>query len=69
MKKTAILTILMFALSVMTAQMLMAQAKPAPANLPRPSQRHRSFQRPIKLGAIYDFAVAATCTPRRSQGH
>ena len=57
MKKTAILTILMFALSVMTAQMLMAQAKPAPAK-PAPAKpaAPAASKEPIKLGAIYDFA-------------
>jgi hypothetical protein len=44
MKKIAILTVLVFILSVFTASVIMAQAKPA------------AGKASIKIGAIYDFA-------------
>ena len=56
MKKATILTILMFALSVMTAQMVMAQAKPAPAKPAPVKAAPAASKEPIKIGAIYDFA-------------
>ncbi len=51
MKKFAILTALAFALSVFTASMVMAQAKPA-----KPAAKPAASKEPIKIGAIYDFA-------------
>jgi branched-chain amino acid transport system substrate-binding protein len=49
MKKFAIFTVLVFALSILTASTVMAQAKPAPKAAP-------ATKEPIKIGAIYDFA-------------
>jgi len=61
MKKFAILTVLVFTLSIISASMAMAQAKPAPAKEPakapaKPAPKPAATKEPIKLGAIYCFA-------------
>jgi len=57
MKKFAILTVLVFILSIVSASMVMAQAKPAPAKEPaKPAAKPAPVKEPIKLGAIYCFA-------------
>jgi len=60
MKRFAVLTILVFVLSVIAVPMVMAQAKPAPAK-PAPKAAPAkaapaASKEPIKIGAIYDFA-------------
>jgi len=56
MKRFAILTILVFVLSVIAVPMVMAQAKPAPAK-PAPAKAAPAASKaPVKIGAIYDFA-------------
>jgi branched-chain amino acid transport system substrate-binding protein len=49
MRRFAILTILVFVLSIIVVPTVMAQAKPAPKAAP-------AAKEPIKIGAIYDFA-------------
>ena len=49
MRKYAILTVLVFILSIVSVSMAMAQAKPAPA-------KAAATKEPIKIGALYDFA-------------
>ncbi len=54
MKRFAVLTILIFVLSIVAVSMVMAQAKPAPAKpaaKPAPASKE-----PIKIGSICDFA-------------
>lgn len=53
MKKFAVLTVLIFIVSLLSASMVMAQAKPAPA---KPAPAKAAAKEPIKIGAIYDFA-------------
>jgi len=56
MKKLAILTVLVFALSFISVPMVMAQAKPAPAKPAPAKAAPAASKEPIKIGAIYDFA-------------
>jgi branched-chain amino acid transport system substrate-binding protein len=56
MKRFAILTILVFVLSVIAVPMVMAQAKPAPAKPAPAKAAPAASKEPIKIGAIYDFA-------------
>ena len=57
MKKFAILTVLVFIFSLISATMVMAQAKPAPAKEPaKAPAKAPAPKEPIKLGAIYCFA-------------
>src|SRR4030066_1587227 len=57
MKKFAILTVLVFILSIVSVSMVMAQAKPAPAKEPaKAPAKAPASKEPIKLGAIYCFA-------------
>jgi branched-chain amino acid transport system substrate-binding protein len=61
MRKLAILTVLVFILSIISVSMVMAQAKPAPAKEPakapaKPVAKPAAAKEPIKIGAIYDFA-------------
>ncbi len=53
MRKLAILTVVVFILSIISVSMVMAQAKPAPAKEPAKAP---TTKEPIKIGAIYDFA-------------
>ncbi|MGA2316819.1 MAG: ABC transporter substrate-binding protein [Thermodesulfobacteriota bacterium] len=59
MRKFAILTVLVFILSIISVSMVMAQAKPAPAKEPAKAPAKAApaaTKDPIKIGAIYDFA-------------
>jgi branched-chain amino acid transport system substrate-binding protein len=56
MKRFAVLTILVFVLSVIAVPMVMAQAKPAPAKPAPAKAAPAASKEPIKIGAIYDFA-------------
>jgi branched-chain amino acid transport system substrate-binding protein len=55
MKKLAIITVLAFILGVLSASMVMAQAKPAKDPVKAPAKASPG-KGAIKLGAIYDFA-------------
>ncbi|MBM4323472.1 MAG: hypothetical protein FJ115_07940, partial [Deltaproteobacteria bacterium] len=63
MKRFAILTAIVFVISLFATTMVMAQAKPAPAKEPakapapaKPVAKPAAPKEPIKLGAIYCFA-------------
>ncbi len=60
MRKFAILTTLIFIMSLLFTTMVTAQAKPAPAKepakAPAKAPAKPAAKEPIKLGAIYDFA-------------
>ena len=57
MRKLAILTVVVFILSIISVSMVMAQAKPAPAKEPaKAPAKAPATKEPIKIGAIYDFA-------------
>lgn len=61
MRRLAVLTVFVFIFSILSASMVMAQAKPAPAKEPakapaKPAPKPAAAKEPIKLGAIYCFA-------------